>query len=31
VTRGEQFAADIAGERCHIFVAEAALRIGRDG
>jgi hypothetical protein len=26
---GEQFAADIAGERRHMFVA--ALRIGRDG
>jgi hypothetical protein len=29
--RGEQFAANIAGERCHMFVAETALRIGRDG
>jgi predicted Zn-dependent protease len=29
--RGEQFAADVAGERRHMFVAKAALRIGHDG
>ncbi len=29
--RGGQFAAGIAGERRHVFVAKAALRIGRDG
>jgi hypothetical protein len=27
----EQFAADFADERRHMFVAKAALRIGRDG
>jgi hypothetical protein len=31
VTRVERFAADIADERRHMFVAKAALRIGRDG